>query len=338
VQPKPVLADWTKLDVPMPDTEVPEELIDEALDEVRATVAELVPVEGRGAQEGDTLVLDLVSTQGETQRDYVVELGSARLLPELEEGLEGVAEGESKRIEYEAHDESTQAVDVTVKALKQRVLPPLDDELARAASEFETLAQLRGDVEARLRQQLEREAEAAFRTAAADALVEASTVEPSDELVRMRASSLLTALAQSLERRGVNLETYLTLANETPEQLQEGMLAQAWQSLARELVLEAAADELGLEVSDDDVEALVREEAEAAGEDAEETLDALRRGGRLEQLRDDLRLRRALDRITAEVNRISVGLAQAREKLWTPEQEKTPRDTNLWTPGTKESG
>jgi hypothetical protein len=101
--------------------------------------------------------------------------------------------------------------------------------------------------------------------------------------------------------------------------------------------LEAAADRLELEIPDAEVEALIRDEAAAAGEDPAEAIRVLRATGRFEQLRDDLRLRRALDRVAGEVKRISTDLADARERLWTPEQEKTPRDTKLWTPGSKES-
>ncbi|MDQ3875782.1 MAG: trigger factor [Actinomycetota bacterium] len=337
VQPKPEVADWTELEVPAPPVEVPDELVDEALEQVRASVAELVPVDGRPAREGDTLVVDLLPSDDEGQRDYVVELGSGRLLPEIEAALVGLSAGDTKEIEYALLDGRRLNVKATVKEVKEKVLPPLDDELARAGSEFETLAELRADVESGLREQLEREAEGAFRTAVADALVEASEVDASGPLVEARAAELGAALVRSLQRRGISLETYFRLAGETREQLQARLLAEARQSVARELVLEAAADRLGLSVGDDELETLVREEADAAGEDARSLIEDLRRNGRLEQLREDLRLRRALDRIAGEVHRISPDLAAAREKLWTPEQEKRPADTKLWTPGTKES-
>jgi trigger factor len=216
------------------------------------------------------------------------------------------------------------------------VLPPLDDDLARAASEFETLEELRGEIESRLGEQLEAETETAFRAATADALVEAANADPDGPLVESRSRELLTGLLRSLERRGISAETYLQLTGTSPEQLQAQTRAEARRSVGRELVLEAVADELGIEVSDEEVEQLVREQAELEGEDVEKTLEALRASGRMEQLRDDLRLRNALDRVAAEVKRIPADLAAAREKLWTPEKEKTPADTKLWTPGSKE--
>jgi FKBP-type peptidyl-prolyl cis-trans isomerase (trigger factor) len=101
-------------------------------------------------------------------------------------------------------------------------------------------------------------------------------------------------------------------------------------------VLEAAADKLGIDVPDEEVEELVREQAEVAGEEADEVLTQLRETGRFETLRVDLRLKKALDRIAAEVKRIPPDLAQARDKLWTPDKETSPTETKLWTPASKE--
>jgi trigger factor len=226
---------------------------------------------------------------------------------------------------------------VTLKEVKERVLAPLDDALARAASEFDTLDELRADIEGRLHEALSEEVETAFREAAVDRLAEASNVEIAETLVAARAAELLRALERSLAQRGLSADTYLSVTGMDPQQLQERLLAQARQSLARELVLEAVADKLGIEVSDDELREFVRGEAEAAGdEDPEAFIAQVWESGNLEALRADLRLRRALDRVVAEVQRIPVELAQAREKLWTPEKEKAEPVAKLWTPGRKE--
>ena len=336
VQPKAVPADWTQLEVPAPEPDVPEELVEHELEALRSSVAELVPVEGRGAQEGDALVIDVDGSEGEAQRDLVVTLGAGRLLPELEAGLGGMSMGDTRAIEY-GSDGDRRTVDVTVKEIKEPVLPPLDDELAKAASEFATLEELSGDIESRLREQIEEELEGEFRGAAVDALVEASGIEVSDALVESRAGNLIRAFVDGLERRGISVETYLALTGETAEQIQERMLADARRSLARELVLEAVAEQLGIEVSDDELRAFIREQAELTDEeDPDELIEQLWHSGRHETLRTDLRLRAALDRVAAEVKRIPVELAQAREKLWTPGQEKPEGAPKLWTPGEKE--
>src|SRR5204862_3679757 len=151
--------------------------------------------------------IDFVS-EDDARRDYVVELGAGRLLPVIEEALSGMTPEESKEVEYDVPDGTANTVDITLKQLHERALPPLDDELARAGSEFDTLAELREDLEASLRSQLERESDEAFRAAVADALVTASNPEPSEQLVRTRAGALLRGLAESLARRGLPLETY----------------------------------------------------------------------------------------------------------------------------------
>src|SRR5579884_2271766 len=332
VQAKPELPDWTQLEVGVAEVEVPEELVEQELDELRSTVAELVPVEGRPVAAGDTVVVDLVAAGGDTRRDYVVELGRGAVVEEIEEGLVGLRTGETKEIAFELADGTTQTVTATVKEIKEKVLPPLDDELARAASEFETLAELRADVEGRLREQIAEEVEARFRAGVADALVAASRVEAAGPLVEARTRELLRGLSRQVEARGVTLETFLAMSGQRPEDLVARLRDEAERSVARELVLEAVAERLGLEVPDAEVEQLVREQAEALGEDPERTLAALRESGRFEALRDDLRLRNALDRVAAEVKRIPLAQAQARDAIWTPDKEKPATGTKLWTP------
>lgn len=333
VQPKPKLADWKRLEVPRAEADVPAEVIDQELDVLRQSVAELVPADGRAAKEGDTLVLDLVSPSGEAQRDYVVELGTGRLVEEVEVALLGATAGVTTEVSYELGDEAATTVEITVKEIKEKVLPPLDDELARAASEFDTIAELRADIEARLREQLEAEIEGAFRASAVDRLVAESNVEAAGPLVESRTSELLSGFVRSLQRRGITPETYLMLTGRSPQELQASMREEAAQSVSRELVLEALADELGIEVGDEQVLELIRAEAAEGEEPAEEVLEQLRHSGRLETLREDLRLRDALDRLVAAVKPIPVELAAAREKMWTPDKEKAPSEQKLWTPG-----
>jgi len=337
VQASPELPDWTQLEVGIVEVQVPEELVQHELDALRSTVAELVPVDGRPVAGEDTVVLDLVSSGGETRRDYVVELGHGAVVEEIEQGIVGMGAGETKEIELELADGSRQTVTVAVKEIKEKVLPQLDDELARAASEFETLAELRDEIESRLRSQIEEEAEARFRADVVDALVDASNVVAAGPLVESRTRELLRGLVRQVEARGIQLETYLTMTGQQPEELLARLRDEAQRSVARELVLEAAAEKLELEVSDEQVEALVREQAEAVGDDPEQALAALRESGRFETLREDVRLRDALDRVAAEVKRIPRELADAREAIWTPDKEKAPTETKLWTPQSQES-
>ncbi len=333
VQEMPAVSDWKQLEVGIAEVEVPGELVQAELDALRATVAELVPVEGRPVAADDTVVVDLVGGDGEVRRDYVIELGRGAVVEEIEHGLVGMSPGETKETSFELADGSSQSVSATVREIKEKVLPPLDDELARAASEFETLAELRADVEARLREQIDAEVEASFRADVADALVAASKVQAAGPLVEARTRELVRGFARQVESRGVPLETFLAMTGQQPEELVARLRDEAERSVSRELVLEAAADRLDLQVPDEEVETLVREQAEALGDDVEATLVALRESGRFETLREDIRLRNALDRVAAEVRRIPKELADARESIWTPDKEKPQTEAKLWTPG-----
>jgi trigger factor len=333
VQEKPEVADWTQLEVGREEMTAPEDLVQAELDALRSTVAELVPVEGRPVAADDTVIVDLAGSDGDSRKDYVIELGRGAVVEEIEQGLVGMSAGETKELSFELADESTQTVTATVKEIKEKVLPPEDDALARAASEFETLAELRADIEARLQEQIEAEIESRFRADAADALVAASKVDAAGPLVEARTRELLRGVARQVEARGVPLETFLAMTGQSPEDLVSRLEDEARRSVGRELVLDAVADKLELEVPDSEVEELVREQAELAGEDAEQSLLLLRESGRFETLRDDLRLRQALDRVAAEVKRIPKAQAEARESIWTPDKEKPPTDTKLWTPG-----
>jgi len=328
---KPELPDWTALEVPAPDAEVPQELVEAELEVLRQSVAELAPAD-RPAQAGDTVVLDLVREGGEAQRDYVVELGSGRLIPELEEQLVGMSPGDTREVRFEADPDRLSVLTATVKDVQEKVLPPLDDELARSASEFDTLAELRADVEARLREQIDAQIAEAFRRAVLDAVVDATNVSPDGPVVDARTRTLLREMDEMMRRRGASLETYLQVSQTSADELVARLHEEAKRSVAGELVLEAAADQLDIQVGDEEIDAAVRDRFE----EPERVLEQLRSGGAYEQERESIRMARALDRIASEVKRIPLEQAEAREAIWTPDKEKPKTDTKLWTPGSKE--
>ena len=335
VQEKTALPAWRELEVPAVEPEVPAEAVDEALAQLQETAADLSPVDGRSAQPGDVLVLDLV-VGDDARRDYVVELGTGRLAPEIEQRLVGSAPGADLSVAVQG-PERPQTVEVELKEMYEKVLPPLEDELAARVTEFDTLLELRTNVEGELREQLERELEDRFRADAVDVLVDAANVDARGPVVEARTRELLEGLARSVERRGLSFDAYIAATGRSPEELVNALRAEATRSVARELVLEAIADEEQIVVTDEEVDELVREQAEDTGEDVDEAIQELRERGTYERLREDLRLRAALDRLAAGVKRIPADLARARESIWTPEQEKPAGAAKLWTPGSKEN-
>jgi trigger factor len=329
VLPKPKVADWTKLQVPYADPEVPEDLVDHELEVLRSTIAELSPVEDRPAQLGDTVVVDLVMPEG-GQNDYVVELGSGRLIPELEEALVGMSAGETKEVEVEQPGmEQPARVQATTKEIKEKVLPPLDDELARSASEYDTLDELRGEIEQRLREQVEAQVDEAFRRLTLDKLVEATNARVSGPLVEARTRALLRELDSVMRRSGGSLDAYLQLSGDSAESLVGRLREQAAASVAGELVLEAVADQLGIQVADEEVDQAFRDRFE----EPDKVIEQAKAAGAYESERETMRLARALTRVTEEVERIAPEQAAAREAIWTPDKEKPKQETKLWTPG-----
>jgi trigger factor len=263
----------------------------------------------------------------------VVELGSGRLLPEIEEQLVGMAAGETKKIELAASgSDGVAPVEATMKEIKEKVLPPLDDDLARSASEFETFAELRADVEQRVREQLDAEAETEFRRHTLDRLIEATNVRVAGPLVDSRTRALLREFDAVLRRSGTTIEGYLAASGDTGENLIARLREQAAASIAGELVLEAVADQLGIDVPDEDVDEVFR----ARFEEADKVIEQARTAGIYESERENIRLARALDRVAGEVERIPPEQAAAREAIWTPDKEKPATETKLWTPGSKE--
>jgi trigger factor len=149
-------------------------------------------------------------------------------------------------------------------------------------------------------------------------------------VVEVRTRELLNTFIRNFESRGIDVNAYLQATGVSPQVLEQRLREEARQSVARELVLEAVVDKLGIEVSDDDIRAQLREQGES-DEDIEEFMQA----GGADRVRLDLRMKEAVDRIAAEVKPIAPELAEAREAIWTPGSDEPAGDKEktLWTPG-----
>jgi trigger factor len=145
--------------------------------------------------------------------------------------------------------------------------------------------------------------------------------------------TLLRELDAVLQRSGGSLDAYLQMSGDSAEDLVGRLRDQAAASVAGELVLEAAADQLGIQVSDEEVDQAFRDRFE----EPDKIIEQAREAGAYETERESMRLARALDRIVGEVERIAPEQAAAREAIWTPDKEKPTEKPKLWTPGSKEN-
>jgi trigger factor len=344
VRPEAKLGDYKGLEVGRPSTDVPDEAIDAEVDRLREAFASVNPVD-RAAADGDMVVVDYAGTidgelfDGGSATDQMVEVGAGRLLPEMETAMRGAAPGAELDVEltfpedYGAEDLAGKTANfaLTVKEVREKKLPELDDDFASDASEFDTLEELRASIAERLGEAIAQRSEAEFREAAVQAAADAATIELPEEIVKARAEEMLDRFLHQLSHRGVDPEAFVRMQ----ENGREGMLGEmgedATKSLRREATLAAVADAETIEASDEElIDALGPGEGANA---PERILERLRERGRDGLLRDEVRMRKAADVIVESAKPIPLEQAKAREEIWTPEKERADEsESELWTP------
>jgi trigger factor len=345
VRPKAKLGEYKGLEVGRRSPEVPDSAIDEEIGAIRERSAKLETVD-RPAGRGDFVVMDYIGSidgvpfAGGEGRDQMVELGSGRLVPGFEEQLEGAGAGEERTVQitfpddYQGGDLAGKQAEfaISVKEIKAKDLPEVDDELAAEAG-FDTLDELRDDIRERLSERVGQQIDAEFREAALDSAVKAAKVEVPDSLVEARARELWDQMLHSLSHQGIDKDTYLRISGRSEDDIIDAGKEDAERALRREAVLAAIVEAEGIEPTEDELLEAVGDAT--GGGSPKKLLDRLRSTGRLEQLREDLAQRKALDVITDSAQPITIEQAQARDKLWTPgaEREEAGSPGGLWTPG-----
>jgi trigger factor len=261
-------------------------------------------------------------------------------VPGFEEQLEGAGAGEDRTVkltfpeDYQAGELAGQEAEfaVTVKEVKAKDLPELDDELAAEAG-FDTLDELREDIRERLREGEERRVEAEFRETVLDAAVANAQIEVPEALVEARARELWDQMVHSLSHQGISKEMYLQISGRDEADIVGEGKADAERQLKREAVLAAIVAAESIEPSDDEVLAALEEAAPSEQTSAQKLLDRMRSAGRLDAFKAELAQRKALEFLTESATPITVEQAQARDKLWTPGAGAEQPAGELWTPG-----
>jgi trigger factor len=348
VRPRAELGEYKGIEVGREEPEVPEEAVEGEVNRLREGFARLNPVD-REAKEGDVALIDYEGKidgeafEGGTARDYLLELGEGRVLPDLEKGIEGASAGDELTVDvpfpedYPAEEVAgkTAQFDVKVKEVREKELPELDDDFASEASEFETLDELRDDIRERIREILDRQIAERFQQDALDAAVSKAKVDLPEPVVDARAAEMWRRVERQLARQGMDADNYLQIQGKTREEMVEQARPDAEQALKREAVLEAIADAEGIEITEEDeLEALqIPPGHEDHGHpEPADALREIRESGREELFKDDLRMRRALELVGEQAKPIPMEQAQARDEIWTPEKEREEKG-GLWTPG-----
>jgi trigger factor len=333
VRPTAQLGDYKGVEAPRREPEASDEAVQAELEALRERSARLDTVE-EAAGEGDFVVMDYVgSIDGETfaggeGRDQLLELGSGRLIPGFEEQLTGASAGDERTVnvtfpedygaEHLAGKDAQFAV--TVKEVKRKNLPELDDEFASEQLGFDTLDELREDIASKLREADEQRAEGEYREAVLDAVVAGATVTVPDSLVDARARELWERMLHSLGHQGISKDAYLQISGKTEEEILDEAKPDAEQALRREAVIAAVIEAENIEPSDGDVLAALQASATREGTTPEKLRQQLESAGRLDELREDLAQRAAIDYLVEHATPIEPERAAAREKLWTPDK------------------
>ncbi|GAA4456562.1 trigger factor [Phytohabitans houttuyneae] len=303
VRPEITLPDLSTIEISVDELQIGDSEIDDQVKGLRERFATLKTVE-RAAQEGDYVQIDLAATvdgeevPGGSATNISHEVGSKQLLPGLDEVLVGQSAGDSTTFvtqlvggDFAGRDAD---VSVTVRTVKEKQLPELDDEFAQLASEFDTLDELRNDLRERVTRVKKVEQLYAARDKALAELVQAADVPAPEGVVREEVDHRKQAMADQLERIGASLEEYLSAEEKTEEQIDTELTEAATEGVKIQLLLDTLADAEDVQVSDDEFGHEIMHRAQRAGVQPQQYYDQLVRSGTAGAVFGDVRRGKAL--------------------------------------------
>ncbi|MFG2047871.1 trigger factor [Micromonospora sp. NPDC048935] len=312
VRPEITIPDASSIEVTVDELQIDESEIDEQVKNLRERFATLKTVE-RAAAEGDYVQIDLNATvdgedvPGGQASNISHEVGSKQLLPGLDEAVVGLAAGEDTTFttqlvggDFAGRDAE---VAVTVRTVKEKELPELNDEFAQMASEFDTIEELRGDLRGRVTQGKQVEQIYAARDKALAQLVEAADIPAPEGVVREEVESRKQAMVDQLERIGASMEEYLAAEDKTEEQIDAELTEAATEGVKVQLLLDTLADAEDVQVSDDEFGHEIVHRAQRAGMAPQQYYDQLVRSGAAAAVFGDVRRGKAL---AAVMERITI--------------------------------
>ena len=277
VKPEVTLGQYKGVEVEKADASVSAEDVEAELKKVQEQNARLLTVEDRGVEDGDQTVIDFEGFvdgkgfEGGKAEDYPLTIGSHSFIDTFEEQLIGKKIGEECEVnvtfptEYHAADLAGKPATfkVTVKEIKVKELPELNDEFASEVSEFDTLDEYKKDVEKKLAEKKEIEANSKNEDAVVAKVVENATMEIPDKMIDAQAENMVQDMARRMQSQGLSLDMYLKYTGMTVEQMKEQARPDAEKRIRTRLVLEAVAKAENIQISDEKVDEEVAKMAEA---------------------------------------------------------------------------
>lgn len=268
VRPEVTLGEYKGIEVEKTEIEVTEEDIMAEIDKERESNARTITVEDRPVQDKDITTIDFEgfidgkSFEGGKAENYSLTIGSHSFIDNFEEQLIGVKIGEEVTVKvtfpenYQAEELAGKPAEfkVTVKEIKVKELPELDDELAKDVSEFDTLEEYKADIKKNLEEEKKNEVLAEKEDKVIEKIIENSTMEIADLMVDTQTKNIIEDFARRIQQQGLSVEQYLQFTGLTPETFMEQMKPQALKRIQTRLVLEKIVEVENIEVSDERME------------------------------------------------------------------------------------
>ena len=267
-KPEVKLGDYKGIEVEKVDYTVTDEDVDKDIESVRARNARVVTVDDRAVKSGDIAVIDFegfvddVPFEGGKGENYELEIGSNTFIPGFEDQIIGANVDDLIDVnvtfpeEYHADElKGKPAVfKVKVNEIKVRELPELDDDFASEVSEFDTLADYKADVRAKLEEKAKENAEAQIQDAVVDKAIENAEFDVPDAMIDYQIDILINDMAQNLSYQGMSLDMYMKYTGQTMESMREAYRDRATKQVNASLVIDAISAAEGIEVSPEEVE------------------------------------------------------------------------------------
>lgn len=317
LKPEVTLGKYKGVEVEAVDTAVTDEDVNAAMDKERENNARTVTVEDRAVQEKDVVTLDFegfvdgVAFEGGKGENYPLTIGSKTFIPGFEEQLVGAKLNEEVEVNVtfpEDYQEDSLAgkaavFKCTVKEIKEKQLPELDDEFASEVSEFETLAEYREDVKKNLAEKKETEAKNQKEQKVIEAIIADAKMDIPDAMVLSQQRQMAEDFAQRLQMQGLSIDQYFQFTGLTRESFLAQMKPQAENRIKTRLVLEAVAAAENMEVTDEEYKDELKKMAEAYQMEVEKVEEMI---GSYEEkgIKSDISIRKAVDFVVAEAKEI----------------------------------
>ena len=313
VKPEVTLGEYKGIEVEKASAEVTDEDIEAELKKVQEQNSRLITVEDRAVEDGDQTVIDFEGSvdgtpfEGGKGEDYPLTIGSHSFIDTFEEQLIGKNIGEECEVhvtfpeEYHAKELAGKPAvfKVTVKEIKRKELPELNDEFAGEVSEFETLEEYKNDVKSKLSLKKQKDADTENENHVVDKVVENAQMDIPEPMIDSQVNNMVNDYARRMQSQGLSLEQYMQFTGMTIETLKEQMKPQAVKRIQTRLVLEAIVKAENITVSDEAVEKEIADMAESYKMEVAQIKEYMGENG-IEQMKEDLAVQEAVDFLVAE--------------------------------------